>query len=408
MGDRDKTKEQLIDELVELRRRVADSAEQEVGSEQVEKQLREANTFLRSILESSSSISIISTDLASNDILYWNVGSENIFGYKAEEVVGFRKIDMLYPDDEEETKQKMATARSAVLEGKERAVCCEVREVTKDGRKVWINLTITPMSDDDGQVIGLLGVGKDITERKMAEEELKEAQQQLLQSEKLAALGRFASGVAHEVKNPLAIILTGTELLQLELANADETVRMVVKKIEEATLRADDVLKNLLKFVRPSRPEMAKVKPDDLVDDALSFFKYRAPSRNIEIRTQLLQEDMHIEVDKSQIQQVLFNLLLNSVEAMPNGGEIGVTIYKTVLAGGHPHCVIEVADTGGGISEDDLPKLFEPFYTTKREGQGTGLGLSISKTIMANHGGDLVVRSEPGKGTDVKLVLPLA
>ena len=408
MGDRDKTKEQLIDELAELRRRVAGSAAQEVGSEQVEKQLREANTFLRSILESSSSISIISTDLASNDILYWNVGSENIFGYKAEEVVGFRKIDMLYPDDEEETKQKMATARSAVLEGKERAVCCEVREVTKDGRKVWINLTITPMSDDDGQVIGLLGVGKDITERKMAEEELKEAQQQLLQSEKLAALGRFASGVAHEVKNPLAIILTGTELLQLELANADETVRMVVKKIEEATLRADDVLKNLLKFVRPSRPEMAKVKPDDLVDDALSFFKYRAPSRNIEIRTQLLQEDMHIEVDKSQIQQVLFNLLLNSVEAMPNGGEIGVTIYKTVLAGGHPHCVIEVADTGGGISEDDLPKLFEPFYTTKREGQGTGLGLSISKTIMANHGGDLVVRSEPGKGTDVKLVLPLA
>ena len=139
----------------------------------VERELRETNTFLRNILESSASISIMSTDLKGN-ILYWNVGAENIFGYKADEVVGSCKIDILYPD-EEETRKKIKEIRS-ILFGHGKEVNCELKEITKDGRKLWINLTLTPRLDENGQMIGVLGIGEDITERKQVEEALRESE----------------------------------------------------------------------------------------------------------------------------------------------------------------------------------------------------------------------------------------
>ncbi|MBW2039007.1 MAG: PAS domain S-box protein [Deltaproteobacteria bacterium] len=139
--------------------------------------VREANIFLRSILDSSSFISIISTDLEHN-ILYWNKGAENIFGYKAEEVVGRHKIDILYPDDEEDTKEKIEGVRSFILNNKE-GISCEIREMTKDGRKLWINLTSSPRFDENGQLRGILGIGEDISERKRAEGELRQSSEKL-------------------------------------------------------------------------------------------------------------------------------------------------------------------------------------------------------------------------------------
>jgi DNA-binding response OmpR family regulator/nitrogen-specific signal transduction histidine kinase len=196
----------------------------------------------------------------------------------------------------------------------------------------------------------------EIAERKQVEEalgkayaELEEMQQQLIQSEKLAALGRFSSGVAHEVKNPLAIVLSGMEFLEMKLPNANTDTRKAMEKIKKATLRANDVLKNLLKFGRPSEPKLERVKPDDLINDALSFFEYRAPLRNIEIETQFPEEEIYVEVDKLQVQQILFNLLMNSVEAMPDGGEIKIETYKTALSEGQPCCVIEIVDGGEGM-----------------------------------------------------------
>ena len=255
----------------------------------------------------------------------------------------------------------------------------------------------------------------EITERKRAGEalekayaKLKEMQQQLIQSEKLAALGRLSSDIAHEVKNPLAIILSGMEFLEIKLPNANTDAKTAMEKIKKATLRANDVLKNLLKFGRPSELKLERVKPDDLINNALSFFKYRALLRNIEIETQFPEEEIYVEVDKLQIQQVIFNLLMNSVEAMPDGGEIKIKTYKTALSEEQPCCVIEIADEGEGISEDDLSKLFEPFFTTKRDSKGTGLGLAISKMILDNHEGDLIIDSELGKGTDARVILPLA
>jgi signal transduction histidine kinase len=267
----------------------------------------------------------------------------------------------------------------------------------------------------NGKPVFTQGIFRDITERKKAEEELrkaysklKEMQQRLIQSEKLAALGKFSAGVAHEVKNPLAIILSGLEFLEAKLSNADTDTKTAIDKTKKATLRASDVLKSLLKFARPSDLELERLKPDDLVNDTISFFKYKAPLSNVEIKTQFSEEEMYIEVDNIQIQQVLFNLLMNSVESKPNVGEIKIKSYKTSLPGEWPGCVIEIEDTGEGISAEDLSKLFEPFFTTKRDSKGTGLGLSISKMIVNNHEGDLTISSELGKGTEAKVILPLA
>ena len=254
----------------------------------------------------------------------------------------------------------------------------------------------------------------EITERRRMEGSLREAlakleemQQKLIQFEKMAALGRFSSGIAHEVKNPLAIILSGMEFLKTRLPDVDTDAKLAMEKIEAAALRADNVLRNLLKFAKPSKLELKTVRANDLINETLSFFKYKTSLRRIEIETLFPEEDIHLEVDSLQIQQVLFNILLNSVEAMPNGGQIKIRIYRATSDEGQPCCVTEVIDTGEGISEDALPKLLKPFFTTKRNGKGTGLGLYISKMILANHGGDLLIDSKPGEGTNVKVILPL-
>jgi len=258
---------------------------------------------------------------------------------------------------------------------------------------------------------------KSIKEKQRLEQEirdayvkLKETRDELIQSEKMAALGAFSSGVAHEVKNPLGVILGGTEFLEMKLSNIDDDTKTALEKIKEATLRADSIIQGLLKFAKPSEKKMEKIEPEDLINITLSLVKYRCPLQNIEIKTGF-EKGLKIEVDKNQIQQVVFNILMNAIEALPNGGIIEIKTKKTILpeySAKEPACLIEIIDTGDGMSQEHLSKLFVPFFTTKREGKGTGLGMSIAKTIVDNHKGKLLVDSQLNKGTDVKIILPLA
>jgi len=238
---------------------------------------------------------------------------------------------------------------------------------------------------------------------------LKEAQQGLVQSEKLAALGRFSSGVAHEVKNPLGVILGGIEFLEKKLASSDAIVITAMKKIKESTLRADSIVRNLLKFAMPSEAKKIKLRPQELINDTLALLKYRVPLINIDIKTDFSKENIYIEVDKNQLGQVLFNVLINAIEAMAKRGKIKIKTYKTIIkefSSTKEVCIIEINDNGEGVSKEDLPKLFEPFFTTKRDKKGTGLGLSMSKMIVENHKGSLLIESEAGRGTMVKVILP--
>ena len=274
------------------------------------------------------------------------------------------------------------------------------------------------LGGEDKKFLGIIASAIGVEEERVkvneelsqASAKLKEAQYGLIQSEKLAALGRFSSGIAHEVKNPLGIILGGTEYLERKLQAEDKDIKIALKKIKESTLRADTILRNLVKFAMPSEIKTEKITPQELINDTISLLKYRSSLVNVDITTEFAKEDIHIVIDKNQMQQVLFNIFVNAIDAMLKGGDIKVKTYK---ASGKEFsrvgkvCVIEVVDTGEGITKENLPRLFEPFFTTKRDKKGTGLGLSMSKTIVDNNHGSLFVDSEVGKGTTIRVVLPL-
>ena len=160
----------------------------------------------------------------------------------------------------------------------------------------------------------------------------------------------------------------------------------------------------------PSEIKTEKVTPQGLINDTISLLKYRSSMVSVEITTEFAKEDIRVDIDKNQMQQVLFNVFVNAIDAMPKGGDIKVKTYKASgeeFSRGGEVCVIEVRDTGEGITKENLPRLFEPFFTTKRDKKGTGLGLAMSKTIVENNHGSLVVESEVGKGTAFKVILPL-
>jgi signal transduction histidine kinase len=261
-------------------------------------------------------------------------------------------------------------------------------------------------------------IQQELAERKRTQEalevaydELKETQEMLIQSEKLAALGRFSSGLAHEIKNPLGIVLGAVGFLEKRMAPADEDIITALSKIKESVRRADQIIQGLLSFSRPSNLDTESLRPVDIIKDTLSLLQYRIPLKHIRISTQFSDDGLYIGVDRNQIQQVLFNVLMNAVEAMPKTrGEITIKTYKTTCPKNDvqsPACVIQIKDNGEGISRHDLSRIYEPFYTTKRDKKGTGLGLSISKKIVENHKGKLTIDSEKGRGTDVKLIFPI-
>jgi PAS domain S-box-containing protein len=248
-------------------------------------------------------------------------------------------------------------------------------------------------------------------EKKAAYESLDVAQRKLIQSEKMAAVGRFAAGVTHEVKNPLGIILSGVEYLETKLRNGDADVLSTLKKIEDASLRANFILQSLLQFAKPSALKIELATVEGVVSPVINMMAARARFAGIEISTEFSREVPDIPMDINQMQQVIFNITKNAMESMESGGKLKVRTYKDSgirLPRDAEACIIEITDTGHGISEYDRLKLAEPFFTTRPEGKGTGLGLFVSKTIVENHGGRIIIDSEAGKGSKVRIALPMA
>jgi signal transduction histidine kinase len=283
----------------------------------------------------------------------------------------------------------------------------EVKLRRRDGKIVdaLLNLDWVEM---EGQRY-IFTTGRDITERKKAQtdietafKELKDTQVELVQSEKMAALGRFSTGIAHEVKNPLGIILGGAEFLESKLPKGDADAEMVLKKIKEAALRANEILITVLQYAKPSSLKIEHFMLNDLVVEVSSLFKLHPSLIRVETKIELSEKNPCIYGDKNQLQQALFNIVKNSMEAMPEGGTV------TVRVGIDKDSVfIDVIDDGTGMPKEVRERLFEPFFTTKA-GTGTGLGLFVVKTIIDNHKGRLIVESEAGKGTCFRVMLPLA
>ncbi|MEX0788724.1 MAG: ATP-binding protein [Anaerolineales bacterium] len=238
--------------------------------------------------------------------------------------------------------------------------------------------------------------------RQLAEmyERLQQAQMQLIQSEKLAAVGQLTAGIVHDVKNPLAVIKGMAEEL-LEDSNGRPDVHEAVQVIRDNASRANSIVTDLLKFARQSTPELVRRDLRETVEGALRLTGYLLRKGKIRLEQKLPARPVNITYDAQQIEQVLINLIQNAVQAMPQGGALHIQ-----LASRHGGAEVRLRDSGTGIPAEVLPRIFDPFFTTKAEGQGTGMGLSVSYGIVSRHGGRIDVESQMNKGTTFTILLP--
>lgn len=237
-------------------------------------------------------------------------------------------------------------------------------------------------------------------EQRELDKEKVQFQAQLAEYEKYAALAQLALGAAHEINNPLLGILSH---LELELKKAQGEERVEIEQCIDGAKRISSTLRGLLNYARPGPPLLSKISLQRLVADTLSFLEHQPMMRGKRLANNVPADLPFMRADANQISQVLMNLLLNSAEATPEGGEINISAGKLTYVNA---IEIRVTDTGSGIPTDILPHIFEPFFTTKR-GKGTGLGLSISQAYVRGHNGDIRVDSVPGHGTSVTITLPL-
>jgi signal transduction histidine kinase len=232
---------------------------------------------------------------------------------------------------------------------------------------------------------------------------LQKTQQQLIQSAKLAAIGELAASVAHEINNPLTVILGNSELLIHEFQGNDRAQEKL-SRIETEAMRAGKITRDLLDFARRREPNREPLALHDLIRRSLDLLGTKLAKARVDVKAEFDPEVPSILGDGNQLTQVFINLIVNSVDAMSEGGTLGI---RTEVRRDYGTVVITVADTGAGMAPDQLARIFEPFYTTKAEGRGTGLGLSVSLGIVKNHGGTLEAASEQGKGTMMFITLPL-
>lgn len=242
------------------------------------------------------------------------------------------------------------------------------------------------------------------TETKALREAIKklhETQDQLIQIEKMAAVGRLASGIAHELRNPLATILQGMEFIKGQITGLDDKSKKVISNIEKSIDRANNIINELLTFSRTSKLEFTKVKLCGLLEETLSLVENRVRLNRIQVVKNFPQKEIEIHADRNMLEQVFFNIYSNAIDEMENGGALTLNVFtekETVVA--------EVSDTGKGISPDQLPNIFDPFFTTKPVGKGVGLGLSIVRLILERHQGTIYVESKINEGAKFIIRLP--
>jgi len=258
-----------------------------------------------------------------------------------------------------------------------------------------VNLSATPLVDKAGQTSGRLIIVDDVTERLRLED-------QIVENDKLSSMGLLAAGVAHEVNTPLAVISSYSQLLRKQLDPADDRLAMMDKIIKQ-TFRASEIVNNLLSFSRTSPTELVELDLHQVLNDTLSLLAHQLNSARITVDKDFASDIPMAFGNAGKLQQVFLNLLLNARDAMPGGGTLKV---RTTSSDGRIQ--VRITDTGVGISSEHLKRIYDPFFTTKEVGKGTGLGLSVSYGIVQEHGGNIEVRSVPGKGTTFRLELPLA
>jgi two-component system NtrC family sensor kinase len=363
----------------------------------MERELKEANEFLMNLIESSVDGIIVTS--TKGDILIFNKGAEDILGYKAEEVVGKMHIRNIYQPGV--AKEVMDKLRSPDFGGVGKLNSFPIFHRRKDGEMIEGDLSASIIYDEDGKEIASIGIFKDLRERLGMERELQKMQEALLQSEKLAAMGRLTSQIAHELNNPIYGIMNTLELLKTEIPPESKRRRILELSLSEIQ-RLSEMLRNMLSFSKPEEEKRRPVKIGELIEGILLVMEKQMKESNIQVEASFDSDISEVMASTNQMRQVMLNLLKNAKEAMPKGGTLTV---RTARDGNK--VLIHIQDTGIGIPEEIRDKIFEAFFTTKQKVKGVGLGLSVCYGIIKDHGGEIKVESEEGKGTTFIISLPI-
>jgi two-component system, cell cycle sensor histidine kinase and response regulator CckA len=338
-----------------------------------------------------------------NQIRFWNQGAENLYGWKASEVIGQDINQILYPAETLSQIQNIyaSIAESGYWQG-------ELHQVNKEGKDIIVASRWTLMRDRNGQAQSILTVNTDITEKKYLEN-------QILRAQRLESIGTLASGIAHDLNNILTPILTAAQLLQLKMPDTSERNQQMLKTIESNSKRGAALVKQVLQFARGVDGQRTIVQVNHLFSEIQQIVRETFP-KSIELTAYTPPGLWAVIGDATHLHQLMMNLVVNARDAMPAGGQIKISADNILIdeqyarmnldARVGAYIVISVADTGVGMSSETVDRIFEPFFTTKDIGKGTGLGLSTVRGIIQSHGGFVSVTTQVGRGTEFKVFLP--
>lgn len=374
-------------ELMSLNKRLED-----LVSERTEELAHSEQKFRRIFEASRDMIAVVASD---GTVLDMNPAGREMLG-----------IDSLDPQEKDGTRGMFFGSffvdpkEWETLKGRLERECyisdAEIELIGRDGREISALLSAASQCDllEKAEIFHF--VGKDISQRKAM-------QQQLLQADKLASIGQLAAGVAHEINNPLGIILGYTQLLIREEPEGTER-HEDLKTIEKHARSCKTIVEDLLSFARRSHTRKEPASLHDIIEEVVGVVRHNLELRRIQVESRFDPEVPPLVLDKDKMRQVFMNLIMNAQQAIGKEGRISI---RTFLGDGRKRVHVSVADTGTGIDPKHLPCIFDPFFTTKSTGEGTGLGLSVSYGIVKDHGGEILVESEPGKGSVFTVLLPL-
>jgi len=355
------------------------------------KEKEEALFKLAAIVENSDDAIIGKT--LDGTIISWNKSAERVYGYMSQEIIG-KSISILVPFGH---PNELLGILEKIKVGDHIDHYKTVR-VRKDGEEIYISLTISPIKDIAGNIIGASTIARDITERKKIKKKSQEIKDELERNRKFIVLGKLAGGVGHELRNPLGAIKNAIYFLNMVLEKPEPEVKETLEILEREVISSEKIIYSLLSYAHPKSLVVRKVMINDIIRNVLSR---SVIPKNVELIDKLGNSLPHVLADPDRLEQVFGNITLNAIQAMSKGGQL---IVKSEVQN-QDFLSISFNDSGEGISEENLKKIFTPLFTTKAK--GIGLGLAICKTIVDKHGGSIEVQSELGRGTTFLIKLPI-
>jgi len=369
-----------------------------------EEELIESETKYRELVQNANSIIIRRNSLGT--ITFFNEFAQDFFGYTEDEIIGKNVMGTIVPDIES-TGRNLALMIQDIGLHPERYLSNENENIRRNGERVWVTWTNKAIYDKDGNIVEILCIGNDITDRK-------NLQDQLIHTQKMEAIGTLSGGIAHDFNNILSIIIGYTKLAQDKVPEGSQLWEDL-REVYQAGNRARDLVKQILTFSLQAEQKRTPVKIHRVVTETLKLLRSSFPA-TIEIRTRLTTT-APVLADFTHIEQVIMNLCTNAYHAMrEQGGVLEVRLEELMLddeAFAHqldislgPYLSLTVLDTGRGMDKAVRDRIFEPYFTTKRTGEGTGIGLTVVHGIVKSYGGAITVESEPGRGSIFQVLLP--